>query len=376
MRVVVAPDSFSGSLTAAQAAAAIVTGWHAARPADVLTSVPVADGGEGTVAVVAAATRTRPTVTTVADPFGRPVEAQWLLLAGGTAVVELAAASGLWRLSPSERDPRRTTTYGTGELIRAALDAGARTVVVGLGGSATNDGGAGLLQALGARLLDADGRELERGGAALARLDRVDSSGLDPRLPGVEVLAATDVDSPLTGPAGASAVFGPQKGANVDDVALLDAALASWAWVVMRDVPGCPDLLGLPGGGAAGGTAAGLVAMCGARVASGASTVLGLVALHALAGRADLLVTGEGSLDAQSVRGKAPVAVAALARDLGVACIALCGQVALGRQQLATAGFAAAYAVADVAPSNDDAVADAAVWLAELAGQAAREWSR
>ncbi len=376
MRVVVAPDSFAGSLSAAAAAEAIASGWRAARPGDHLTVVPVADGGEGTVAAVAAATATTPRVATVSDALGRPVEAEWLLLGDGTAVVELSAASGLWRLSPDERDPRRTTTFGTGELIRAALDAGAKKVVVGLGGSATNDGGAGVAAALGARLLDAAGAEIERGGAALAGLDRIDAGGLDPRLADVDVIAATDVDSPLVGPAGASVVFGPQKGADDAAVAELDNALTRWAEVLRRDLRGCPDLLALPGMGAAGGTAAGLVACCGARVESGAAIVLGLVRLARAIAKADLVVTGEGSLDWQSARGKAPWGVAAMARDAGLPCVALAGQVSLGRRELASAGVDAAYAVADVAPSVDDAIADAALWLAEVAGRAAREWSR
>ena len=376
MRVVVAPDSFTGSLSAADAAAAIAAGWTAARPGDEVTTVPVADGGEGTVAVVASATGVVPRSSVVTDPLGRPVTAPWLLLPDGTAVVELARASGLLLLAADERDPRRTTTRGTGELVRAALDAGARRIVVGLGGSATNDGGAGFAQALGVRLLDRDDADLLPGGAALAGLERIDVSGLDPRLAAVEIVAATDVDSPLCGPDGASATYGPQKSADPAAVAELDAALARWVEVLRRDVAGCPDLAALPGGGAAGGTAAGLVALCGARIAPGAPLVLDLVGLPAALRRAGLVVTGEGSLDRQSLRGKAPMAVAALARDAGLPCVALAGQVATGRRELAAAGIDAAYAVADVAGSVEEAMADPAGWLAALAGQVAREWSR
>lgn len=376
MRVLVAPDSFSGSLTAAEAAAAIAAGWRASRPGDVVSTCPVADGGEGTVEVVARATRSAPRVATVADPLGRPVSAEWLLLADGTAVVELAAASGLWRLRAEERDARRTSTRGTGELVGAALDAGAKRVVVGLGGSATNDGGAGLVQALGVRLLDEAGSELAPGGEALGSLHRIDVSGLDPRLSEVPVVAATDVTNPLLGPTGASVVFGPQKGAGRDAIAELDLALTRWADLLMRDVPGCSDVRNLAGSGAAGGTAAGLVAVCGADVQSGARLVLGLVKAGRAIGRADLVVTGEGALDGQSVGGKAPYAVAEMAREAGIPCIAIVGRVELGRRQLAAAGFDASYAVADIAPTAEESLTGAALWLTELAGQAAREWSR
>ncbi len=376
MKVVVAPDSYAGSLTAADAAAAIAAGWRAARPQDEVVEVPVADGGEGTVAAVASATGVVPRTSPVVDALGRRVDAGWLLLDDGTAVIEMAAASGLWRLAPGERDPRRTTTRGTGELVRAALAAGARRVVVGLGGSATNDGGAGLAQALGARLLDDGGGELEVGGAALARLARVDLSGLDPRLGHVQVVAATDVDAPLVGSEGASTVFGPQKGADPSAVIELEEALTHWAQVLRRDLPGNPDVASCPGSGAAGGLGAALIAFCGARVESGAALVLRLVGLPRVLATADLVVTGEGSLDRQTMRGKAPYAVAGAARDLGLPCLALAGVVAAGRQELAAAGFDAAYAIADIAPSEDDAMTDAALWLAELATRVAREWSR
>jgi len=376
MKVVVAPDSFTGSLTAAAAASAIAAGWRSARPADAVVEVPVADGGEGTVAVVAAATGAVPRSARVRDPLGRSVEAEWLLLTDGTAIIEMAAASGLWRLAPDERDPRRTSTYGTGEIVLAALDAGARRLVIGLGGSATNDGGAGLAQALGCRLLDDAGTELDGGGAALARLARLDVTGLDFRLAEVGVVAATDVDVVVCGPNGASAMFGPQKGADADAVAELDAALVRWVELLRRDLPAGPDVSSCPGGGAAGGLAAGLIALCGAKVESGAAVVLGLVGLRRAVARADLVVTGEGSLDRQTLRGKAPYAVASLAREAGLPCLALAGVVAAGRQELAAAGIDAAYAIADVAPTLDDAITDAALWLTELATQVAREWSR
>ena len=376
MRVLVAPDSFTGALSAAAAAEAIASGWRAARPADRVVAVPVADGGEGTVAAVSAALGLRPSVTTVTGPLGDPVEAAWLMLDGGTAVVEMAQASGLALVPVERRDPRSTTTRGTGELVRAALNAGADHVVVGLGGSATNDGGAGFAQALGARLLDDSGAELEPGGAALARLARVDVTHLDPGLRSVAFTAATDVDHVLCGPGGASAVFGPQKGADAAAVGELDAALARWAAVLGRDVPGGAGVADRPGAGAAGGLGAALYALADARREPGAAVVLRLVGLARHVRRADLVVTGEGCLDAQSLRGKAPVAVAGAARGLGLPCVVIAGRVEAGRRELAAAGIDAAYAVVDVAPSVEDAVGDAAVWLAELAGHVAREWSR
>ncbi|HVF19212.1 MAG TPA: glycerate kinase [Mycobacteriales bacterium] len=376
MRVVVAPDSFAGTLTAIDAAAAMAAGWQAARPGDTLVEVPVADGGEGTVHVVAAASGSTTRSARVAGPLGAPVDADWLLLADGTAVIEMAAASGLALVAPDDRDPRRTTTRGTGELVRAALDAGARRVVVGLGGSATNDGGAGLAQALGARLLDGAGAELAPGGAALAGLARIDLTGLDPRLAEVDVVAATDVDNVLCGPDGASAVYGPQKGAGPGAVAELDAALRRWADVLGAAVPAARGVAEEPGAGAAGGLGAALLALCGARRESGAAVVLGLIGFRRRLARADLVVTGEGCLDPQSLRGKAPVAVADAARAVGLPCVAVAGRVEAGRRELAAAGIDAAYAVVDIAPSYDDAVGDAAVWVAELAARVAREWSR
>jgi glycerate kinase len=255
-----------------------------------------------------------------------------------------------------------------GLLVTAALDAGARQVVLGIGGSATTDGGAGMLQALGARLLDDDGREVPPGGAGLARLARVDVAGLDRRLAGVEVVVATDVDNPLTGQAGAAAVFGPQKGAGPRDVAVLDAALARFAAVLARDLG--TDVAGLPGAGAAGGTAAGAVAVLGARIVSGARMVCDLVRLDdALAGAA-LAITGEGALDGQTLRGKAPGEVARRARAAGVPCLALAGSVRLPAEELRAAGFAAAHGLVELEPDLDRARAGAAGLLADLAARA------
>ncbi|MGY1688198.1 glycerate kinase [Geodermatophilus sp. SYSU D00867] len=363
MRIVVSPDSFKGTLTAAEAADAVARGLARVHPDAEVLARPVADGGEGTVAAAVRAGY-RPVTTTVGGPDGRPVRATFAV-DGTTAVVELAAAAGLGLLA--EPAPTTATTRGVGELLLAALDAGARRVVLGLGGSATTDAGAGLLQALGVRLLDADGRDVPPGGAGLAHLARIDAGARDPRLHGLEVRVATDVDNPLTGPSGAAAVYGPQKGATPEQVAQLDAALARFAAVVRRDLG--IDLEGRPAMGAAGGTAAGVAAVLTCSVGSGAELVADLVGLDdALAG-ADLAVTGEGSLDAQSLRGKAPAVVAARARRAGVPCVGLAGRVALGPDELAAAGFAAAHALTEAEPDVARCLAEPAAVLEELAAR-------
>ncbi len=363
VRIVVAPDSFKGSLPAADAADAIARGAVRAVPgAEVLTR-PVADGGEGTVAAALRAGYA-PRTAAVTGPDGRPVTAVFAV-DGDTAVVELAAAAGIGLLAAPA--PLTATTRGVGELLLAAVDAGVRRVVLGLGGSATTDAGAGLLQALGVRLLDAAGRDVPPGGAGLAALDRIEGTP-HPRLAGVTVHVATDVDDPLTGPAGAAAVYGPQKGATPEQVAALDAALARFAAVVRRDLG--VELAGRPGLGAAGGTAAGLAAVLPVTVASGAELVAALVGLDAALAGAGLAVTGEGSLDAQSLRGKAPAVVAARARAAAVPCVALAGRVALTPSQLRAAGFAAAHALTDVEPDVARCLADPAPVLEELAARA------
>jgi glycerate kinase len=360
IRVVIAPDSFKGTLPADAGAAAVAAGLARVRPEVECVQRPVADGGEGTVAAALRA-GWRPLPVRVGGPDGRPVEAV-VALDGDRAVVELATAAGLHQLATPA--PTTATTRGVGELVTAALDAGARQVVLGIGGSATTDGGAGMLQALGVRLLDAAGAELGPGGAELARLDRVDAAGLDPRLGQVELLVASDVDNPLVGPRGAAAVFGPQKGATPDDVALLDAALRRWADVLARDLG--VHVADLPGAGGAGGTAAGAVAL-GARVVSGAALVCDLVGLDdALAG-AVLCVTGEGALDVQTLSGKAPAEVARRARAAGVPCVGVAGVVQLPAAEVAGAGLAGAHALTEVEPDVARCRAEAAAVLADLA---------
>ncbi|HEX8004431.1 MAG TPA: glycerate kinase [Mycobacteriales bacterium] len=364
MRVLIAPDSFSGTLSARAAAAAIAVGWRRRRPDDVVDVLPVADGGLGTVDVLAHLGETR--ATSVEDALGRRVEAAWLRL-GDTAVVESAAACGRHLLDAP--DVLRASTSGVGELVCAALADGVRRVVVGVGNTASCDGGAGLAQALGAWLLDAAGHPLDPGGAALARLASVALDDLDPRLRAVEVVAACDVDAGLCGPEGAAFGYGPQKGATPEDAALLDAALRHYAAVSGGDA-------GAAGAGAGGGLGYGLATFAGATLARGAEVVLDLLSLRKRVPRADLVVTGEGAFDWQSLRGKAPVAVARAAADEGVPCVVVAGQVEVGRRELAAHGVDAAYALADAAGSADDAMADAEAWLTEVASSVAGEWSR
>lgn len=326
MRVVIAPDKFAGTLTAAEAAQAVARGWRRRRPDDELVLVPMADGGEGTLAVVAAAVPGAEQVTVeVADARGRPVEAAWLRLPDGRALVEAAQACGLSRLAPHERDPLTATSFGVGQLLAAAAAAGATEIVVGLGGSATVDGGAGMATALGHRLLRADGNGVKVGGQHLGDIVKIVAG---PSL-GVPVTVAVDVTNPLLGPEGAAAVFGPQKGAGPDDVVLLERGLATFADVVERDLPGGP-WRDLPGAGAAGGLGFALAAFVGARLAGGAAAVADLVGLDAALQGAGAVVTGEGSLDAQSDAGKAPTFVAARARAHGARAFAVAGRVQPG----------------------------------------------
>lgn len=376
MRIVLAPDGFGGTLSPVSAAAALAAGWATAAPGDRLVQVPLSDGGPGFVEVLAAALpAARPVEVTVQDALGRPVRARFLLdgaaAGGGTAYVESAAAGGLHLLGAGERDPLTATTYGVGQLLQAALDAGATRIVVGLGGSATDDGGAGLLAALGLAGQDAAGRRLPPGGAALADLARVVGAP-DGRLADVRLVAATDVDAPLLGSRGATAVFAPQKGAAPADLPLLEAALARWAdvlegalGVAVRDRAGA---------GAAGGLGAALFAL-GAERASGVDLVSNLAGLEAAVRGADLVVTGEGTFDATSLTGKVVSGVAASAGRNGVPCLVLAGQSRVGRRECAAAGIAGAYAVAD-GIGVAAALADPAGQLARLAAEVATQWSR
>ncbi len=327
MRILVAPDKFRGTLSARQACRAIETGWRRVRPGDTLELVPMADGGEGTLEALVGALEGETERVEVAGPIGRRVLAPVGLVdgAGGRlGIVEMASASGLELVGPDRRDPTRTTTLGTGQLIMAAMDRGADRMLVCLGGSATNDGGAGMATALGARFLDRSGAELRSGGAALLELATIDLGAMDRRVPRVRFVGATDVDNPLTGPAGASAVFGPQKGASPDDVWLLDRALGHLAAVVHHDLG--VDLRDRPGAGAAGGLGFGLMAFCGARLRPGVEVVMEAVDLVRAMAEADIAITGEGALDAQSLRGKVPAGIMGLAEEVGVPVAILCGR--------------------------------------------------
>ncbi len=330
MRILVAPDKFRGTLTARQAAEAFSTGWRRERPDDDLELVPMADGGEGTMDALVDALGGRVEAVTVTGPLGDPVDAAFASAPsqGGTlGVVEMARASGLALLDAGRRDPLRTTTRGTGELMARAIDAGAARLVVCIGGSATNDGGVGMASALGGRFLDASGHPIANGGEALLGLARIDLSAVHPGLARVQVTGACDVDNPLTGPSGASAVYGPQKGASADDVAVLDRALGHLAAVVERDL--AIALRDEAGAGAAGGLGFGLMAFCGARLHPGVEVVMDAVGLVERIARADLVVTGEGSLDAQSLRGKTPAGVLEACGLAEVPAVIVCGRASI-----------------------------------------------
>ncbi len=327
MRVLIAPDKFKGTLSARQAAEAIERGWRRTRPQDLLELVPLADGGEGTLEALVPADGSPGSgelvSRVVAGPLGDPVQAE-AGVRGTTGVVEMARASGLALLTQTRRDPRRTTTRGTGELMAAALDRGARELLVCVGGSATNDGGTGMARALGVRFVDAGGAALPDGGAALLDLAAIDLSGLDPRVRTTSIVGLVDVDNPLCGPAGASAVYGPQKGATSEDVWLLDRALGHLAAVVHRDLGA--DLAKEPGAGAAGGLGFGLVAFCGAHLRPGVEVVMQAQRFTERLVASDLVVTGEGSFDEQSLRGKVPAGVLREAELAGVPVAVVCGR--------------------------------------------------
>lgn len=326
MRVVCAPDSFKESMTASEAAWAMAEGVRRADPEAVCVVVPMADGGEGTAATLVDALAGRMVTAECVDALGRPGRAQYgLIPSRGLAVIEVASAVGLAQLAVADRDPRRTTSAGVGHLVRHALDAGARRFLIGLGGSAVNDAGAGMLAELGVRFLDRRGRELPAGGAALARLHRIELDGLDPRLAECAVELACDVDNPLLGPSGASRVFGPQKGADSEAVAELDAALARWADVVEKALGlGVRDT---PGSGAAGGLGAAFMAFTGASSRRGVELVAEAVDLAGKLAGADWVFTGEGRIDAQTRHGKTPWGVTASARAAGVPVVLFAGQV-------------------------------------------------
>jgi glycerate kinase len=350
VRVVVAPDKFKGSATAAEAAAALTTGLRRVMPGLDVAEVPVADGGDGTVAATLAAGFTAHRAS-AEGPVGERVETTFAIR-DGVAVIEMADIAGLRRL-PAGFAPLTASTFGVGQVIGAVLDAGddlagPTTIVLGIGGSASTDGGAGMVQALGVRLTGADGHDIGRGGAALADLAAVDAAGLDTRLATARVLVASDVDNPLLGPSGAAVVFGPQKGASQHDIAVLEAAMARWA-TLTRSATG-RDVAGQPGAGAAGGTGFAALAYLDARLVPGATLLLDLVGFDDALDGADLVITGEGSLDGQTLRGKAPAGVARAAAARGVPVTVVAGKVELSAAELAGAGFACSYSLASLEP--------------------------
>ncbi|QJQ97851.1 glycerate kinase [Halomonas sp. PGE1] len=366
MKILICPDSFKDALPAAAAARAIACGIRRLGEAIEPIECPLADGGEGSLDALLAATGAERRTATVQDALGRPARADWgWLPERRTAFVELAEASGIQALAPDERTALHSTTHGVGELIRAALDAGAERLLLTLGGSATNDGGAGMLVALGARLLDSAGQDLPPGGAALAELAELDLTGLDPRLAGLQVEAAVDVDNPLLGKRGASAVFGPQKGASPEDVTRLDAALARFADVTA-------GVLGeehreLPGAGAAGGMGFAARAFLGAELRPGIELVMAQAGFETLLEGTGLVITGEGQLDGQSLAGKTPVGVARAARARGVPVVVLAGRLAPGWQAALEEGVTAAFALADGPMALDEALERCAELLADRA---------
>ncbi|MFO3724898.1 glycerate kinase [Pseudomonas sp. HLMP] len=373
MKVVIAPDSFKDSLDAAGVARAIGKGLAEIWPGAQLVECPMADGGEGTMEAILAASHGQLRHQVVRGPLGQAVDAGWgWLPESRTAIIEMAQASGLQRVPLGQRDACRSSTWGTGELVAAALAAGAQRIVLAIGGSATNDGGAGMLRALGLRLLDADGQPLEEGGLALERLARLDASGLDPRLAEVQVEVAADVDNPLCGPHGASAVFGPQKGASPAQVQALDRALGHFA-------DHCARLLGedvrdFPGCGAAGGMGFAAKAFMDARFRPGVEVVAELAGLDALVRDADLVITGEGRFDAQTLRGKTPMGVARVAKCHGVPVVVLAGTLGAGYQQLYDHGVDAAFALTSGPMSLEQACAEAGDLLEARARDIARLW--
>jgi glycerate kinase len=338
MRIIVAPDSFKGSVSAVGTANAMEKGIKAVFPDAEVIKVPIADGGEGTVEALVTATDGQMIHQDVVGPLGDIVQSYWGILGDGkTAVIEMAAASGLPLVPNDRKDPRVTTTYGTGQLIKAALDKGLEKIIIGIGGSATNDGGCGMAQALGGKFLDADGHELSYGGAALANLEQVDLSRLDQRLKHTMIIVACDVDNPLCGPKGATAVYGPQKGATPEMIMELDAALNNFASKVGK-VTG-KDVAAYPGAGAAGGLGAGLLFFSNATLRPGVEIILETTGFESLVKSAQFVITGEGRTDFQTAFGKAPVGVAKLAKKYNVSTLCLSGGLGQGYEDVLEQGI-------------------------------------
>ncbi|MDA8490327.1 glycerate kinase [Kluyvera sp. Awk 3] len=358
MKIVIAPDSYKESLSALEVASAIEAGFREIYPDAEYIKLPVADGGEGTVEAMVAATQGRVVEVEVTGPLGEPVQGFYGISGDEScAFIEMAAASGLELLPPAARNPLKTTSWGTGELIRHALDLGVTRMIIGIGGSATNDGGAGMVQALGAQLLTANGQPIAPGGAGLSTLATIDISGLDPRLAQCRIDVACDVTNPLVGDEGASAVFGPQKGATTEMVAQLDRALAHYAGQIAQDLD--LDVLTLEGGGAAGGMGAALYAFCGAHLRPGIDIVTDALHLDALVADADLVITGEGRIDSQTIHGKVPVGVARVAKRYQIPVIGIAGSLTADVGVVHQHGLDAVFSVLHRICSLDEALAEA-----------------
>jgi glycerate kinase len=340
MHIITAPDSFKGSLTASEVATAMATGIKRVFPTAKIDKIPIADGGEGTVEALITATKGKFIETVVENPLGKPVKALWGILGdGSTAVIEMATASGLLLIAEKDRNVRLASTYGTGQLIKAALDQGADRIIIGIGGSATNDGGAGMASALGVRFFDSANRLLAKGGAALAKLDHIDMQKLDSRLIHTEILIASDVNNPLCGEKGASVVYGPQKGATPAIVKELDASLAHYNEIAKRDVG--IDVNSMAGSGAAGGLGAGLILFTSGKMKNGIELILTALHFDSLIKDADLIITGEGHTDFQTAHGKAPVGIAQCANKYHIPVICLSGALGNGAEAVLQQGISA-----------------------------------
>jgi len=372
MKIVVAPNSFKGSLSATQAARAIARGVHDVFPDAEVVEIPIADGGDGTVEALVTARGGSYRWVNVDGPLGDPVLASFGLIdAGRTAVVELASASGFELISAARRDPRKTSTYGFGQLLEAARLEGASSVIAGIGGSATNDGGAGMAQALGYRLLDRDGLDIPRGGIALLRLERIDGTRLHPGWRSIKVMVACDVTNPLTGPNGASHIYGPQKGADPVTVLQLDRALAHLAGAFEREFH--INVADIPGAGAAGGTGAGLMAFLDARLTPGAALVIDTSGFDGALKGADLVITGEGRVDGQTAYGKAPGEVAKRAKAARIPVLLMAGSKGPGWEKLSELGISSVATLDEVGDNLQQLMQDAGQMLTRATVRACRE---
>ena len=371
MKVVIAPDSYKGCLSALEVAKAMERGVLSVFPSAEVRKIPIADGGEGTVAALVTATNGQLRQAEVTDPLGNKISAHWGVLGDGrTAVIEMAAASGLPLVPKEKRDPRVTTTYGTGELIKAALAEGLAKIIIGIGGSATNDGGTGMARALGVRFLDAAGQEVAAGGGSLAEICQIDTTGLDPRLKNTEIVVACDVDNPLCGTRGASAVFGPQKGATPEMVQQLDAGLAKYASCA-RQATG-RDVAEKAGAGAAGGLGAGLMFFTPAQLKPGVEIVLDAVGFSDIVRDADFVITGEGRTDFQTAFGKAPVGVAKVAKTHGVPVFCISGGLGEGADDVLAQGIDAVMSICDRPLSLEECMAAGAQLIEPAAARLSR----